>query len=251
MTPDPYRGSGRPSSPQSWNRYAYALGDPANTNDPTGLDGGQGTVYDGITSAACEIYDIDDFCQTLYQDTQVGSVVGNGAYTDDDIYSYYCTDATTGQTTPCTLSDGSDNPNAVQTGFVSNGADTSTTVASGTSTSTATGSPDSTQTAVAAWTPGLAPGNNGPMQAYKQFTNQPAYPQPQTPIVDSPTTPNNPIPGNPAPENIGRLWVADAFEEMAHGLHALETFRLPTSLPIFYIPLPNPYHPGPNPDRIY
>ena len=40
MTPDPYGGSGRPSVPQSWNRYAYVLGDPINGVDPSGLDVG-------------------------------------------------------------------------------------------------------------------------------------------------------------------------------------------------------------------
>jgi RHS repeat-associated protein len=38
MTPDPYRGSAHPGDPQSWNRYTYALGDPVNHNDPSGLD---------------------------------------------------------------------------------------------------------------------------------------------------------------------------------------------------------------------
>ncbi len=62
MTPDPYRGSGRPSSPQSWNRYAYALGDPANTNDPTGFGG-----PDGLTDWECDYYDIGDFCLNSVQ----------------------------------------------------------------------------------------------------------------------------------------------------------------------------------------
>jgi hypothetical protein len=30
MTPDPYKASGRPSNPQTWNRYTYAGGDPVN-----------------------------------------------------------------------------------------------------------------------------------------------------------------------------------------------------------------------------
>ena len=29
MTPDPYMASGGPNDPGSWNRYAYAEGDPA------------------------------------------------------------------------------------------------------------------------------------------------------------------------------------------------------------------------------
>lgn len=43
MTPDPYRATiasvNNPSNPQSWNRYAYVLGDPVNMNDRRGLDG--------------------------------------------------------------------------------------------------------------------------------------------------------------------------------------------------------------------
>ncbi len=38
-SPDPYGGSASPSSPQSWNRYGYPANDPANHNDPSGLDG--------------------------------------------------------------------------------------------------------------------------------------------------------------------------------------------------------------------
>jgi hypothetical protein len=37
QTPDPYQPSAKPSSPQSWNRYAYVENDPANALDPTGL----------------------------------------------------------------------------------------------------------------------------------------------------------------------------------------------------------------------
>jgi hypothetical protein len=36
MTPDPYRASGGPGVPQSWNRYAYVIGDPLNLIDPRG-----------------------------------------------------------------------------------------------------------------------------------------------------------------------------------------------------------------------
>jgi RHS repeat-associated protein len=40
MTPDPYKGisggSGDPDNPQSWNKYAYTVGDPVNWIDPDG-----------------------------------------------------------------------------------------------------------------------------------------------------------------------------------------------------------------------
>ena len=39
-TPDPYRRSGHPNNPQSWNRYGYTTGDPINNVDPNGLDWG-------------------------------------------------------------------------------------------------------------------------------------------------------------------------------------------------------------------
>jgi hypothetical protein len=40
MTADPYRASGGPKSPASWNRYSYTRGDPVNRYDPRGLDDG-------------------------------------------------------------------------------------------------------------------------------------------------------------------------------------------------------------------
>ncbi len=36
-TPDPYRASGGPADPRSWNRYTYTRGDPLNALDPSGL----------------------------------------------------------------------------------------------------------------------------------------------------------------------------------------------------------------------
>jgi len=38
MSADPYRASGGPADPGSWNRYAYVQGDPVNFNDRSGLD---------------------------------------------------------------------------------------------------------------------------------------------------------------------------------------------------------------------
>jgi RHS repeat-associated protein len=37
ITPDPYVRSAEPNNPSSWNRYAYALDDPIDENDPLGL----------------------------------------------------------------------------------------------------------------------------------------------------------------------------------------------------------------------
>jgi RHS repeat-associated protein len=37
LTPDPYRASGGPADPGSWNRYANVVADPVNHVDPTGL----------------------------------------------------------------------------------------------------------------------------------------------------------------------------------------------------------------------
>lgn len=38
LTPDPYGGSAKPATPQSWNRHAYVTNDPISQNDPSGLD---------------------------------------------------------------------------------------------------------------------------------------------------------------------------------------------------------------------
>ena len=44
-SPDPYKASGGPSDPGSWNRYAYTGGDPVNRVDPIGLAWDSITVY--------------------------------------------------------------------------------------------------------------------------------------------------------------------------------------------------------------
>ncbi|MGO9095484.1 MAG: RHS repeat-associated core domain-containing protein, partial [Bryobacteraceae bacterium] len=59
-TADPYKASGGPKDPGSWNRYAYVEGDPINGNDPGGL-------------ADCMLVDV------------VGQTIGNmfGCYLND------------------------------------------------------------------------------------------------------------------------------------------------------------------------
>ena len=56
MTPDPM-ASGEGLTPQSWNRYAYVIGDPANRYDPLGLE----TDEPGF----CELYPWDKTCNKL------------------------------------------------------------------------------------------------------------------------------------------------------------------------------------------
>ena len=48
-TADPSGSSGHLQTPLSWNRYSYVMGDPVNSNDPTGLDGqcGPGQTWMG------------------------------------------------------------------------------------------------------------------------------------------------------------------------------------------------------------
>jgi RHS repeat-associated protein len=51
MSPDPYRASGGPSDPGSWNRYSYVEGDPVNFGDPRGTticDENGDNCYDSV-----------------------------------------------------------------------------------------------------------------------------------------------------------------------------------------------------------
>jgi RHS repeat-associated protein len=59
-SPDPYRASGGPADPQSWNRYAYVQNDPVNYIDPRGLEViavGDGSFYVEVTAAADPLMD--------------------------------------------------------------------------------------------------------------------------------------------------------------------------------------------------
>jgi RHS repeat-associated protein len=56
MSPDPYEASGGPSSPASWNRYAYVGGDPADFHDP------HGRMYCPPTDLTGDPDDPDDCC---------------------------------------------------------------------------------------------------------------------------------------------------------------------------------------------
>jgi RHS repeat-associated protein len=70
MTPDPSRRSAKRRNPQSWNRYAYVLGDPVNHNDPTGLTDwnliGTGSVQFGAGLAG--------LASTLAADVETGGI---------------------------------------------------------------------------------------------------------------------------------------------------------------------------------
>lgn len=59
-SPDPLLNSGRPTNPQSWNRYAYTLNNPLRYVDPTGL-------YEWAASV-CSAGDKD--CENEYKDDQ-------------------------------------------------------------------------------------------------------------------------------------------------------------------------------------
>jgi hypothetical protein len=72
LTPDPKRKSARPSSPGSWNRYAYTYGDPVNHVDKKGLDPDKGD------SGSCDQDDPD------YDPDLCGDDTGGGDDGDDE-----------------------------------------------------------------------------------------------------------------------------------------------------------------------
>jgi RHS repeat-associated protein len=72
LSPDPFMGSAGPSSPGSWNRYAYVMGDPVNRVDRKGLDGGM--------VIGCDPNDPDPSDCAAYSDSGDGSSGGE----DDD-----------------------------------------------------------------------------------------------------------------------------------------------------------------------
>jgi len=89
MTPDPSGDAWDPANPQSWNSYAYVLGDPINANDPGGLDCSstqyyfngvyQGTIGNIIAAQS----DVSILATAMY--TESGH--GNGVDVTDEEYS--------------------------------------------------------------------------------------------------------------------------------------------------------------------
>ena len=73
-TKDNSRKSARKSSPQSWNRYAYASNDPANRNDPKGLCD---DVIGGITNSSSNSSALNAFASTIGAD-QAFPYAGSG-----------------------------------------------------------------------------------------------------------------------------------------------------------------------------
>ena len=66
LTVDPFGGSARVGNPGSMNRYSYALGDPLNLYDPTGLS-------PEVVGSGCDPDDEDGWvCYTIYDDDGSG-----------------------------------------------------------------------------------------------------------------------------------------------------------------------------------
>lgn len=90
LSPDPYTSSAGPTDPRTWNRYAYAAGDPINFNDPMGL---ATCNVSGTTSGYNDPNDASDPVETVQISctSQAGSllsvsnVVFNGGATPSQI----------------------------------------------------------------------------------------------------------------------------------------------------------------------
>jgi RHS repeat-associated protein len=92
LTVDPFGGSAKAGAPGSWNRYAYTSGDPANGNDPGGLDSEVCVSQDG-SYAPPQCYMIADgasyqLCPTCYvtSTTNTESVTVDGGPPDQVPY---------------------------------------------------------------------------------------------------------------------------------------------------------------------
>ncbi len=84
-TPDPYKASGGPNDPGSWNRYSYVEGDPINSNDRQGLAA-------NICLSIGDDYDPDGFdagCVDLLAGGPNGNGCGN-IYTFDGVLTMNC-----------------------------------------------------------------------------------------------------------------------------------------------------------------
>jgi RHS repeat-associated protein len=68
--PDPWGGSASATVPQSWNRYAYAAGDPINKNDPSGLT----PIFETGLSQTCLIWSANEGCPSP------GGALGDGTF---------------------------------------------------------------------------------------------------------------------------------------------------------------------------
>jgi RHS repeat-associated protein len=56
-SPDPYKASGGPADPQSWNKYSYVQGDPINYSDGSGLLAGKVVCDAQFSAAYCSEFD--------------------------------------------------------------------------------------------------------------------------------------------------------------------------------------------------
>jgi RHS repeat-associated protein len=90
-TVDPFGGSAQNDTPQSWNRYAYTMGDPVNSLDPSGLEGCAGEGSAGSGTSTC-VYNIGfvafaSVTESLAAASVTGSVAGAPMpmYTSDQL----------------------------------------------------------------------------------------------------------------------------------------------------------------------